>query len=461
MKPSLTLKKLLTFTILALPVSSMFCLRAQDYQISFTGSGESTTVDSVFVENLTQGTTLEMKGTDVLHLKGTVSVFETTSNNGTGKLIFYPNPMKDITRMQFFLPQSGETVIRISDLSGRTIAQCREHLPGGEQTYSVQGIEAGVYFASVSSGRFYIGGKFISSGSTGNVVKMMHEGTAISQEKHTGLKGMSAESVMQYNSGDRLKLTGKSGIYRTVITDVPSTSKTITYDFIACTDGDGNNYPVVFISQSKGIGDNTDLKPDIGTQVWMGENLRTTTLTGGPVIPNVMDGSVWTGLNTPAYCWYNNNQGNKNVYGAIYNWFTVTSGKVCPSGFHVPTDAEWTVLENNLGGAFNGAALKLKETGTSHWHSPNTGATNETGFTARPGGYRTNVYDGISYWGRWWSSNEQTAPGKGIDSSASWPDFPESKSNYAWVRAMDNEFANTWRSVNEKYWGLSVRCLKD
>lgn len=456
-KPSI---KVLICILLFMPVIPTQKLRAQDYQITFAGSGESTTVDSVFAENLTQSTTLKMKGSDILHLKGTVSVFDISSDRETGKITFYPNPMKDHVKMQFILPEAGETMITLYDISGKEIAKTRDLLSGGEHTYSLRDLREGIYLAYVTAGRYSLYGKLISSGSTGNGVKIVHESSAISRDKKADSKGANDEAVMQYNTGDRLKLIGKSGIYRTIVTDVPASSKTITYYFIACTDGDGNNYPVVFISSSKGIGDNDDLKPDIGTQAWMGENLRTTRLTGGPDIPYVIDGSVWTGLNTPAYCLYNNHQGNKNVYGALYNWFTVTTGKLCPSGFHVPTDAEWTILEENLGGR-NGAALKLKETGTSHWAYPNTGATNEAGFTARPGGSRTNVFDGIGYFGRWWSSTEQTAPGKGIDNEALWTDSTDSKSIYVWVRVMDNQFANTWRGINEKYWGLSVRCLQD
>jgi uncharacterized protein (TIGR02145 family) len=126
----------------------------------------------------------------------------------------------------------------------------------------------------------------------------------------------------------------------------------------------------------------------IGTQVWMAENLRTTKLDDGKIVPLVTDDKIWAGLNTPAYCWYTNNAPeNKNKYGALYNWYTVSTNKLCPRGWHVPTDAEWKTLITNLGGE-SVAGGKLKEKGTSHWQSPNAGATNETGFTALPSGER-------------------------------------------------------------------------
>lgn len=169
------------------------------------------------------------------------------------------------------------------------------------------------------------------------------------------------------------------------------------------TDSDGNVYNTV----------------TIGTQVWMAENLRTTKYKDNTAIPLVTDNTAWTNLSTPGYCWYNNDAAtNKSTYGALYNWYTVNTGKLCPTGWHVPTDAEWSTLTTCLGGV-GVAGGKLKEAGTSHWMSPNVGATNETGFTALPSGYRyaggTFEYNGLGGW--WWSSTESSllTPTPGID----------------------------------------------
>ncbi|MBI5010148.1 MAG: fibrobacter succinogenes major paralogous domain-containing protein, partial [Bacteroidia bacterium] len=124
----------------------------------------------------------------------------------------------------------------------------------------------------------------------------------------------------------------------------------------------------------------------IGTQVWMKENLKTTKLNDGIALPNVIDNAAWAALTTTGYCWYNNDATTyKSTYGALYNWYAVNTGKLCPIGWHVPSDDEWTLLTTFRGG-YSVAGGKLKETGTLHWTSPNTGATNETGFTALPGG---------------------------------------------------------------------------
>lgn len=165
----------------------------------------------------------------------------------------------------------------------------------------------------------------------------------------------------------------------------------------AVTDADGNVYHTV----------------TIGTQVWMVENLKTTKYNDGSPIPLVSEASDWANLITPAYCWYDNNIGYKNIYGALYKWNAVNTGKLAPTGWHVPTEADWQTLETYLGGP-NVAGGKLKEAGTSHWESPNTAATNESGFTAYGGGYRsvfqtqpgiyTCLFSALNREGLWWSS---------------------------------------------------------
>ncbi len=177
----------------------------------------------------------------------------------------------------------------------------------------------------------------------------------------------------------------------------------------------------------------------IGTQVWMVENLKTTKFNDGGTIPLVTDNTAWSNLSTPGYCWYDNNQAMYgNTYGALYNQMTVATGKLAPNGWHVATDAEWSTLTTYLGGE-SVAGGKLKESGTAHWSSTNEG-TNETGFTALPGGIRSNV-DGIFLFkgtgGNWWSGTN----------------------NYSWI--MYSQFSKITRSSNISQGGLSVRCVKD
>lgn len=156
------------------------------------------------------------------------------------------------------------------------------------------------------------------------------------------------------------------------------------------TDIDGNVYNTVVI----------------GTQEWTVENLITTKTNDGIPIPLVTDNTNWVNLTTPGYCLYENLTTNADVYGYLYNWFAVNTHKLCPTGWAVPTDAEWNVLIDFLGGT-NEAGNKLKEAGTVHW-AMNPGATNESGFTGLPGGQRGayGVYDLLRGCGTFWSASE-------------------------------------------------------
>ena len=182
----------------------------------------------------------------------------------------------------------------------------------------------------------------------------------------------------------------------------------------------------------------------IGNQVWMAENLKTTRYNNGTTIPIVLDNASWSNLITPGYCWYNNDEATyKASYGALYNWHTVSAGNLCPTGWHVPGNDEWTTLTDYLGG-LSVAGGRIKETGTVHWDSPNTGATNESGFTALPGGYRN--YDGIFYIsgnaGFWWSASEGDA-------------------TQALYRYVYSNPSNVISSSTQKKDGFSVRCVRD
>ena len=182
----------------------------------------------------------------------------------------------------------------------------------------------------------------------------------------------------------------------------------------------------------------------IGTQVWMVENLKTTKLNDGSTITYITDDNEWDKLITPGFGWWDNDKANyKDPYGAYYNWETVKSGKLCPSGWHVPSDTEWAKLISYLGGE-NVAGGKLKETGTAHWESPNTGATNETGFTLVGGGFR-NWYGSYTDFGTssvLWSSTEYDA-------------------EQAWAVWCSNWSTEAGRAYIHKTAGYNVRCLKN
>jgi uncharacterized protein (TIGR02145 family) len=181
----------------------------------------------------------------------------------------------------------------------------------------------------------------------------------------------------------------------------------------------------------------------IGTQTWMKENLKTTKYRDGSAIPNIIDDSAWLTQTAGTYCWYNNDIDNKAIYGALYNWYAVVdSHKLCPAGWHIPTDTEWTTLLTYLGGSII-AGDKLKD--TTLWDSFSNNADNSSGFTALPGGYRANgpnSFTNFVYEGDWWTITEYDAEcAFGYLLIFSTPQVP--------------------RVSYYKYTGFSVRCVKD
>ena len=202
------------------------------------------------------------------------------------------------------------------------------------------------------------------------------------------------------------------------------------------TDRDGNTYKTIVI----------------GTQTWMGENLKTTKLIDNTDIANVSVNASWIGLTTPGYCWYKNDEANKAVYGALYNWYAVETGKLCSAGWHVPTDADYDTLELYLGlpaaqvnlwgsrGTDQGVQMKS----VTGWAADENG-TNTSGFSALPGGYRYAA-DGSFYavgsMTYWWSSTEDR-----LDTS--------------WYRRLDGGSTDIYKAATSKAAGKYIRCIMD
>jgi uncharacterized protein (TIGR02145 family) len=189
----------------------------------------------------------------------------------------------------------------------------------------------------------------------------------------------------------------------------------------------------------------------IGTKTWLAENLRTTRYSDGSIIPLVTDGKAWSDLQTPGYCWYDNNPGiYKNTFGALYNWRAAKDNKLCPVGWHVTTALEWQELQNYVGSTTSG--ITLREAGVTHWNSSSPDVINAYGFTALPGGVRRHSFtsnpsespyspfEEIGISSNWWSKY-------GSD-DVSWRISNES-------RSLSHSFLSYMQD------GYSVRCVKD
>lgn len=181
-----------------------------------------------------------------------------------------------------------------------------------------------------------------------------------------------------------------------------------------------------------------------GDQEWMARNLKVSRYSNNDLIAYLPSNTQWSSSASGAYCWYNNDDQYKATYGMLYNFYAVTDSRnICPSGWHIPTDSDWDELQIFFGGA-DIAGGALKEAGTAHWNTPNTDATNISGFTGLPGGIRldSGIFNNIGAYGIWWSSDELNA-------------------NAGWYRSLLFNSGSINRSSNHKRYGFSVRCVKD
>lgn len=336
------------------------------------------------------------------------TAYHTHTNDGTGKGVYYSKltGLSPSTHYyarayainSFGIAYGGEVTFTTTDAiatltTSATTTNCSDKALSGGIISSDGGdfiTAKGVCF-SLTSGPTILDNKTVDGIGTGAFVSHL-----------TGLKGNTTYHVRAY-------ATNEFGTYygnETLVTTLGPVS-----------DIKGNVYNVALI----------------GSQLWLADNLKTTKYNDGTEIQNLTDYNSWINLVTPAYCWYGNDStATKADYGALYNWNAVNTGKLCPIGWHVPSDAEWSILTTYLGESM--AAVKMRVFGNY---------TNESNFTARPGGFRQvyNNFFGFNMEATFWSS---TADG-----------------GSAWYRIIDHQFNEVDRFSRPKIDGCSVRCLHD
>ena len=395
---------------------------AVDYTISFTANGASTKVDSVMVQNITKGTTVNVLSGNTLMLTDTPNAVEKLSDYDEN-LSIYPNFAEGKYTLSFYAKKSGRTQINAYNLEGKKVSELVINLQEGKNSFKLS-FSQGTYVIHVVGTGYSYTAKIISLAKL-NKASIVYNGLEINK---SSIQQKSKTSVvkMNYSAGDRLIFKGISGNYSTIITDVPTNDKVYTFNFVECRDADGNYYPIIAI----------------GTQIWMGKDLQTSTYRNSDAVPNKSNYSNWGTLSTDGYSFYSIPSSNTSYN--LYNWYAVNDKRyIAPIGWHIPTDAEWTILSDYLGGD-NVSGNKLKETGNNHWVTSNAGATNETGFNAFAGGSRSidgSTYD-IGNIGYWWSSTEG------------------STNNSSWYRDITNLTGILNRGMYSKSGGMSVRCVK-
>ena len=425
-------------------------LRAQDIELTFTGSGESATVEDVMVVYLSKGDTIDISGTDILKLKkdDTGINFPVSDNFG---LKFYPNPMAYEGRLRFHNSLPGHVSIELYDISGKLLVCSGKELQEGEQTFLLSGLNTGLYTLRTitSDGQSSI--RIVSLENEKGLPVLKHENSRPVSKTSGRLKSSKTVVEIDYNDGDRLLLKGVSGSYQRIMTIVPTTSQVVNFEFVACTDYDNNHYPVV----------------TIGNQTWMAENLITGNFNDGTEILHIEPDALWIAAELPAYCWVNNNEASYGYYGKLYNWMVAGGEKnPCPEGWHVPGYYEWMTLSNyltafgyNWNGTTTGNNAGKSLAHTDMWLPSSTdGAVgnnpflnNRTGFTLLSNGRREAF------------AHEEGTFRLQQRYSFNWlsTEYPEDPVNRAWHFLIKN-FGRTheeWSMVKQR--GAGIRCIKD
>jgi len=312
----LKMKKLIT---LLFYISLSNLADGQPYTISFEGAGLS----SVKVQNLTTGNIVNVPAGYLLYLSTATGISEMKNLKSEG-LKIYPNPMTGKSTLEILPPVEGDLSITVCDMAGKVLVQYKGYAGNYIQEFSLSGLKSGFHIISVHGNGYQFSGKLLSDGKSygpAGISKLTDNFLATSANKsNRDFKGIQASVDMAYNYGERLKYTAVSGNYSTVFTDIPTSDRLILFNFISCTDGDNNNYPVV----------------QIGTQIWMAENLKTKKYSNGDLIgTTVTPSSDITGETSPKYQWaFEGNESYVVTYGRLYTWYAVTDSRnVCPVGW--------------------------------------------------------------------------------------------------------------------------------
>ena len=399
-----------TTTVVPVAPSNLTGFIASTTQISLTWTDISTNETGFKIERKTGTGTYAVVGTtatDVTTFRDTALTPSTTytyrvnSNNTVGNSLIYSNELTLTTTSVINFPSLTTTAV--SSITTSTTVSGGTILSDGGASITAKG----VCWSTSSNPTIALSTKTTNG-----------TGTGVFSSNINSLKANTPYYLRAYATNS----AGTS--YGNEISFITASPPIITV-----IDIDGNAYQTVTICN----------------QIWTKSNLNVSKYRNGDVIPQVTDATQFAALTTGAWCYYANNSANGRIYGKLYNWYAVNDSRgLAPIGYHIPTDAEWTTLTTCLNGP-NDAGSQMKETGFSHWWPySNPVETNSSGFTALPGGMRSDDFILMTKQGYWWSS---TQGGGSV--------------NGAWIRIIsyNNDVVQTG-SVN-KASALSIRCVKD
>jgi uncharacterized protein (TIGR02145 family) len=422
----------------------------QDIRVTFSAAGAATTVDSVKATNMKTNKSITLPGNENLILTPGTGIPTVTKMVDSG--IIYPNPFSGNTTISLKIPTGQSIIMVVHDLAGQLVNQLQFTAQPGWHDFILSTGKAGIYIVSIKNVQAITSYKILCSTASPCGNRIIYRG--LSQNPSTASTGYDLKFDLSgyslaYSNGDVIHFQGWSGSFSTIITDAQPISGNYVFEFASCTDPDGKNYSMV----------------NIGRQTWMAENLA--------YLPQVSPSD--TGSDTQKHYYVNEYEGtnivaakatpNYSAYGVLYNWpaamigasssNSVPSGVqgICPSGWHLPSEAEWKILENYLGmtvadlnktGWRYSGTVGRKLKSTSGWYRDGNG-NNYSGFNAVPGGgrYFDGGFLGLDRSAYFWSSTENGSP-------------------YAYSRSLGFSADAVYRTINDYHRvGLSVRCVKD
>jgi uncharacterized protein (TIGR02145 family) len=426
--------------------------------LTFTAgkNGQYIPLDSILIGNLTLGGDTTLYAPDTLLVLDYLTGFREVNHIGANSFTLfqnYPNPVQGSTTVDLYVPGNKSVIITLNDMMGRELIQREYPLVAGNHSFTFFPGSESLYFLTAridcQSQTIKLFNAALHASEPG-ICKLEYKGVQTGFDKYKSGNNL---NNFVFNQGDQLKYTASSALGEQTIIDSPTGSQTYTFLYtsgIPCpgiptiTDIDGNIYNTI----------------QIGNHCWMKENLKTTTYQNGLSIPNVTDDNAWYNLISGAYVWYDNDISWKDKYGALYNWYaTIDPNGLCPSGWRVPTNDEWTALTDFIGGTGDGNELKSCRQVNSppggscntsehpRWKDDPSGGnygSDDYGFSGLPGGgrYGSGYFGNIGTYSSWWSYTEYSA-------------------SIGRVRSLSFGYGSVFDGGYSKRSGFSVRCLKD
>ncbi len=430
--------------ILLLLLLSPAILFGQDLSMTFSATGEANKIDSVKATNLRTNESITLPGNDTLFLSPNTGIKARKDINLQG--IVFPNPCSGNTTLITTTRHAEHISLEIRSLTGQLLASTRATVQAGTHSFAISLAKVGVYMVGLTTIEGTEGFKIICTESEGTGNTIRYAGTQQGIDFSPPLKETTIYTL-GYHTGDIILYRCKSGIYTTIVTDSPAASKNYPVDFRLCQDRDGKNYAIVIIGDQTWMAENLAWLPKVSASDTGSDSLRHYYVYG------YEDTIVAAAKATQNY----------SLFGVLYNWVAAIREPanadgakdryrgVCPSGWHIPYDEEWKVLENNLGMNWHdadsvylrnsgGVGVKLKS--SIGWNNEGSGS-NASGFTALPGGYR-NTHGGFTMmgdYGLFWTGTQSDT--------------------ISWFRSLNRADTGVYRLKTRRSQGFSVRCLKD